>query len=310
VILLRCLVLLMAVTGCTPSAPKPDLHYVLGRPYQADGIWYYPREDFSYDETGLAMVDAARHAPANWWVRIAGSPSRLTADGEAFDESALAASHPTLQLPAIARITNLENGRQVVVRINDRGPASPDRILGVTRRTAELLAAADPSAIRVRVQVLEGESRQVVADLAPEGAKLAIAAAPTGSIETESLAPPPGAAQGAGAHAPAAPQPNVGADPPASAPPLRLPEVVTAVPVRPTTLAIDCGEFSQQQYAEMLRARIPQLGAQITTRYDAPRDRAFMVRVGPVANVAAAEAMRRRATAAGAIDARIVVESQ
>jgi rare lipoprotein A len=310
VILLRCLALLMAMTGCAANAPKPDLHYVLGKPYQAAGVWYYPREDFAYDETGLATVVADQHASAKWWISTAAKPPRLTADGEVFDQGALAAAHPTLQLPAIARITNLENGRQVVVRINDRGPASPDRIVGVTHRTAELLAAADPSAIRVRLQVLEGESRQAVADLVPEGAKLAVAAAPAGSIETESLTPPPGTPEGSGAHAPEAPKPNASADPPTSAPPLRLPEVVTAVPVRPTTLAIDCGDFSQAQYAEMLRARIAQLGAQVTTRYDAPRDRAFMVRLGPVANVAAAETMRRRATAAGAIDARIVVEYQ
>lgn len=305
---MRCLALLMAMTGCTAAGPKPELHYVLGKPYQAGGVWYYPREDFSYDETGLAMVDSAQRR-SNWW-STAGRPPRLTADGEVFDDSALAAEHPTLQLPAIARITNLENGRQVVVRINDRGPASPDRIVGVTHRTAELLAAADPSAIRVRVQVLEGESRQAVADLVPEGAKLAVAAAPAGSIQAESLAPPPGASEGSGAHASAQPKPNANADPPASAPPLRLPEVVTAVPVGPTTLAIDCGDFSQLQYAEMLRARIAQLGAQVAPRYDAPQDRAFMVRLGPVANVAAAEAMRRRATAAGAIDARIIIEYQ
>jgi cell division protein FtsN len=205
----------------------------------------------------------------------------------------------------------LENGHQVAVRINDRGPVPPDRIVAVTRRTAELLAAADPSAIRVRVQVLEGESRQAVANLATEeGAKLAVAAAPAGLVQAETLVPPPGAAQGTGAQAPAAPKPNASADPPASAPPLRLPEVVTAVPARPTTLAIDCGEFSRFEYAEMLRARIAPLGAQVSTRYDAPRDRAFMVRLGPAANVADAEAMRRRATAAGAVDARIIVEYQ
>jgi len=314
VILLRCLALLIVMTGCTAHAPKPEVHYELGKPYQAGGVWYYPREDFSYDETGLAFVINDTQTAGKWWqatVRsLTGGPPRLTADGELFDNGALAAAHPTLQLPAIARITNLENGRQVMVRINDRTPTSPERIIAITRRTGELLAAADPGAMRVRVQVVEGESRQALADLTPEGAKLAVAAAPAGSVQTESLAPPPGASQGAGAHAQASPKPKATADQSSSAPPLRLPEVVTAVPVRRTVLAIDCGDFSQAQFAGMLQARVARLGAHVTTSYDAPRDRAFKVLIGPLPTVAAAEAMRGKAVAAGAIDARIVVEYQ
>jgi rare lipoprotein A len=314
VILLRCLALLMVLAGCTVSAPPPSLHYELGKPYQSGGVWYYPRENLTYDDTGLAFVieEAPAATTGKWWMgvarSVAGAPPRLTADGELFDEGALAAAHPTLQLPAIARITNLENGRQVVVRINDRAPSSPDRVIAITSRTAQLLAAADPAAIRVRVQVLEGESRQVLADLTPADAKLAVAAAPAGSVQAESLAPPSGAAQGAGAIAQASPKAQSGADPPASAPPTRLPEVVTAVPVRPTALAVDCGDFSQAQFAAMLQARVAALGARVTTSYDAPRESAFIVRIGPLPNTAAAEAMRRRAVAAGAIDARIVVQ--
>jgi len=238
-----------------------------------------------------------------------GTPPRLTADGETFDQTALAAAHPTLQLPALARITNLENGRQVLVRINDRAPASPDRLVEITRRTAELLAAADPQAVRVRLQVLEGESRRLVAELRPEGPRLAVATAPAGAVQAETLAPLPGAVQEANART-AAPQPRSAdnADPIPPAIPLRLPEAVTAVPVRPTTLEIDCGDFSALQYAELMRARLSQLGARTTTSYDAPRDQAYMVRIGPLPTVAAAEAMRRRAAAAGATDARIVVE--
>ena len=99
---------------------------MLGAPYQAGGVWYYPRESYEGQETGLATVYPSGHA-------------ELTADGEVFDQTALAAAHQTLQLPAIARLTNLENGRQVLVRINDRGPATPHRLIEVTRRTATLL---------------------------------------------------------------------------------------------------------------------------------------------------------------------------
>ncbi|HET6196066.1 MAG TPA: septal ring lytic transglycosylase RlpA family protein, partial [Acetobacteraceae bacterium] len=241
---------------------------------------------------------------------VTGQPPRLTADGELFDNGALAAAHPTLQLPAIARITNLENGRQVTVRINDRAPASPDRVIAITRRTGELLAAADPGAIRVRVQVVEGESRRSSMDLTASVHAAGMVPAPSISVQEESLPPPSGIAQGAGGHAPV--QSRSGADPalPPTPAVTRLPEVVTTVPVRRTVLAIDCGDFSQAQFAGMLQARVARLGAHVTTSYDAPRDRAFRVLIGPLPNVAAAEATRGRAVAAGAIDARIVVEYQ
>ena len=98
--------------ACNLQSPAPHPHYVLGAPYQAAGVWHYPR--VSEDADGPASPRSIRPA-----IRA------LTADGEAFDQAALAASHRTLQLPAIARLTNLENGRQIDVRINDRGPANP-----------------------------------------------------------------------------------------------------------------------------------------------------------------------------------------
>ena len=95
----------------------------------------------------------------------------LTTDGEAFDQTALAAAHQTLQLPAIVRLTNLENGLQVLVRINDRGPATPHRLIEVTRRTATLLRFPGDAAVRVRLEVLPAESHAAV-DAVPGAPKL------------------------------------------------------------------------------------------------------------------------------------------
>ena len=95
--------LVLVAFGCAPPL-KPDPHYVLGKPYQAGGVWFYPRETFEFNETGLAAV-------------VTNEAARLTADGEVFDQTALTAGHPTIQLPAIARLTNLENGREVTVPV-------------------------------------------------------------------------------------------------------------------------------------------------------------------------------------------------
>ncbi len=116
----------------------------------------------------------------------------LTADGEAFDETALAAAHQTSQLPAIVRVTNLENGLQTVVRLNDRGPATPHRLIEVTRGVATLLHFGRDDGVRVRVQVLPAESHAAV-DAVPGAPTLDIAAAPVGAVQQTDLPPPGGA---------------------------------------------------------------------------------------------------------------------
>ncbi len=281
------------LAGCTARRPPAMPHYELGGSYQAAGFWHYPREEFARSETGLAEV-IGTHAP-------------MTADGEAFDQTALAASHPTLQLPALARLTNLDNGRSVVVRINDRGPASPWRAVGITRRTAELLAAADPKAIPVRLEVLEDESRRMAAALRPEST-LDVARAPRPDVQVENLAAPDGARQSATQAAVRSDHtPEVQA-PAAAAVPLRLPEAVTQFPVRPHDFTIECAAFSRADYANLLRGQLQSLGAVTVTDYAAPRDRAYIVRIPGIATAAAADALLQQARSAGATDARIVVE--
>lgn len=295
--------LLLALAGCMGREQPGDVRYVVGEPYQTGGVWRYPRENFTYDDTGIATVASE-------------SVGRLTADGEANDQSALIAAHRTLQLPAVARITNLENGRQTVVRINDRGPADPARLIAVSQRTIVLLAPADPRAFRVRVQLLSDESRQLAtvllnrpgAAVSPDAPRIQVAAAPTGGVASETLAPPPGVATRGGASAPTGPvratvaaavQPDI---------PLRLPETLTAVYPRPGQLAIECATFGRLEYAEVMRRRIARLNPRVTTDYNAPRDAAYIVRLGPFTTLAQAEAMLRQALAEGVPDARIIVE--
>ena len=172
-----------------PSVPT----YLVGEPYAINGVWQYPREDFQFNETGLA--------------RLAGGHASRTASGEPFDQTALAAAHRTLPLPSIVRVTNLESGRQVLLRLNDRGPDAIGRMLELTAGAGRALGVTNPDATKVRVEVLEAESKAAIAEVqgnpaAPPSAAAATApqvtAAPKGGVQAESLAPPSGAASTAG----------------------------------------------------------------------------------------------------------------
>ncbi|MGH7040847.1 MAG: septal ring lytic transglycosylase RlpA family protein [Acetobacteraceae bacterium] len=302
--------LLPAACSFPPAPPHP--HYALGTAYQADGVWHYPRRQLDAVATGLAAVAASDHPP-------------LTADGEAFDQDALAAGSPSLQLPAIARLTNLANGRQVEVRINDRGPADPGRLVVVTRRVANLLGIPQGGTTPVRLDVLPGPSQAAEAAL-PGAPALAMAALPVGAVTATALGPAGGAsvdptriALAPVAPAPAAPAPVAPdiAPPDRPAPaggivPALSGQVTQSAPV-PTALWVRLDSFIEYQYAAMLTARLAGLHP-VIRREIADGEEQFVVRIGPfvpgVRGVAAADATLRQAIRAGAGDARIVVEQE
>jgi rare lipoprotein A len=146
-------------TAAAPSTPKAKKQgfYRVGEPYRVGGVLYTPKIDWDYDRTGRA----------SWYGP--GFHGQLTANGERFDQNALTAAHQTLPLPSVVRVTNLDNGRSVVLRVNDRGPFVPGRILDVSRRAAQLLKFHDKGTTRVRVEILEDESRQAAAELGWRG---------------------------------------------------------------------------------------------------------------------------------------------
>ena len=277
--------------GCTPAL-KPDPHYVLGKPYQVGRVWFYPRESYDLDQTGLASV-------------LQGNAVRLTTDGEVFGQTAMAAAYPTIQLPAIARLTNLETGREVTVRLNDRGPGDPHRLVEVTRRTAALLGMPPNGVARVRLRVLPNESH-AAADALPGAPSLAVAAAPRGGVQVAELAPLPGVRQGGGAALPAAPVAG-----PAQAvvapPPMRLPETVAQTAPQPGRLMVELDTFEEYQYAAVQRAVMGAAGARIVSIVDG-RTHRFRVEVGPLPDAAHADAVLDQALASGIPDARIVVD--
>ncbi len=114
------------------SLPKGGGHYKVGKPYKVAGRTYVPREDRSYDRTGVA----------SWYGEA--FHGRRTANGEIFDMGGLSAAHPTLPLPTYSRVTNLANGQSVVVRISDRGPFAHDPSIDASTRTPQVLAFPPP----------------------------------------------------------------------------------------------------------------------------------------------------------------------
>jgi len=122
-------------------------HYKTGKPYRVAGRTYYPLSTASgYDQTGMA----------SWYGRD--FHGKLTANGERYDMHALSAAHKTLPLPSLVRVTNLENGRSVVVRVNDRGPFVKRRLIDLSWAAANALGYAGQGTARVRVQSLDTAS--------------------------------------------------------------------------------------------------------------------------------------------------------
>ena len=284
--------ILLVIPGCVrrhppaPVLPASHPHYLLGEPYQAGGHWYYPTENYALDTTGIASVQPT----------VAG----LTADGELADPGALTAAMQTIQLPAIARVTNLENGRQVLVRVNELGPASPARVIAVSPRAALLLAMPPSGVARVHVQVDEVLSRRLTDQLGG-GPRLQIATAPSAAITAEALGPPGGAAGPArtiGGSVAEATGPVV---------PDRLPERITSTYANPGQLILRCGVFGRFTYANAVAARLSGLGADVVRSRDG-RQTAYAVQAGPFATIAQADAALAEALRAGVVDARISVE--
>lgn len=282
----------LLLAGCGPrkTAQAPAPHYTVGTAYEAGGVWRYPAEDFQLDATGIAAVLPDR--------------TGLTADGEAYDEAAMAAAHPTLQLPAIARVTNLETGLQALVRVNDRGPANPARLIGLTRAAAHRLGVSPDGPARVRVQVESGPSQALRDSL--QGGAAGVAAAPRGAVASTTLEPLPGIGRSSRGRSAAAVVPAAAAPLEADVVPDRLPDTVVQVAATPGQLWIRAGEFGLRRYADQVSGRLGGLARVESARTG--RGQVFRVRSGPYRDVAAADMALDRAVHAGLTDAHIVVE--
>ncbi len=313
------LVLAAALSGCTevqylshlykqmdepapvssPSAQEGT--FKVGKPYKVDGQWYQPREQYEFVETGVA----------SWYGP--GFHGRRTANGEVFRRDELTAAHRTLQMPSLVRVTNLDNGRSVVVRINDRGPFKRGRVIDVSEKAAELLGFKGQGTAKVRLEVLREESLRL-ADVArsgvvtrgyEEGYQVASASSlydgglVPGSVSRETLITP--AEEGPRGLAHAVPgHVREGAfypDP-----------LVAEAAVQPASLYVQAGAFSNQNNAWALREKLSYFNnAQVYT-VQVGRQSYYRVRIGPLGRVEEADEVLSRLVNAGHRDAMIVVE--
>jgi len=146
--------LLLIATGCSTSAP-PIAGMKVGKPYAIGGKTYYPAHEPSYDKVG----DASWYGP--------GFHGKYTASGEVFNQNDMTAAHPTLPMPSLVRVTNLANGKSVMVRINDRGPFKSNRIIDLSKQAATALNLL--SVGKVRVQYLPEETNDYIAQAMDTG---------------------------------------------------------------------------------------------------------------------------------------------
>lgn len=307
------------INGPAPEGPA-DGAYKVGKPYQIAGIWYYPAEDFEYDETGIASWYGAQFHGLK------------TANGETYDMNALTAAHRTLPMPSFVRVTNLENGRSIVLKVNDRGPFAKGRIIDISRRGAQLLGFQQQGTARVRVQILADRSRAVAArvqnseELARVGSPITVDKLPKTSVSAETL-PAPGGAEAAPASAggkvvvasvaegnravlehASGTIPNTTVPSEQAAMTVDPDAAVRLESVKPTSIFVQAGAFGVYDNANKVRARLSTLGNVFLDQVLVEGRDLYRVRIGPIASVQEADDVLSRVVVTGYPDARIIVD--
>ncbi|MCB1563569.1 MAG: septal ring lytic transglycosylase RlpA family protein [Alphaproteobacteria bacterium] len=326
---LICMPLLMA--GCTEvelashlaknipgGPPQSEGTFKVGTPYKVEGKWYKPQETYSHTETGIA----------SWY----GSDfhGKKTANGEIFDMNELTAAHRTLQLPSLIRVTNLENGRSLIVRVNDRGPFKRGRVLDMSKKGAELLGFKNKGTAKVKIQLLSEESR-AIAQAARRGQdtsgveiamnenrfdpRLQTGRASSGAPSASQSAPP--------RQVPIQPveiQPQISAPPSAEVEVASVPghtgsagnfypdPVVQQLPVSPTSIYVQAASFGDRSNAQRLAMNLQPFGQAKVYPAMVNGRQFYRVRFGPMGDVAQADALLERLAGGGHNEPIIVVD--
>ena len=270
--------------------------YKIGNPYQVGGVWYYPERDLAYDETGIG----------SWYGdEFAG---RLTANGEIFDPDMVTAAHKTLPMPSVVRVTNLDNGKSLVVRINDRGPFVAGRIIDLSREAARLIGYRDQGIARVRVQVLAEQTLRLE-KLAKDGNFTEI----TGDVSampTVAAVEQPEVSMKATSSSGKTVDSDVEDDNVSALELLarsRVGEVITVAPIE-TQIWVQVGAFYAEANASNVLAKVEIVGAGQVSPVDVSGQTLHRVRIGPLSSVEAADRALDGVIGLGFSGARIVVD--
>jgi rare lipoprotein A len=295
--------------------------YKVGAPYTIDGVTYTPMEEFQHVETGIA----------SWYGP--GFHGKSTANGETYDQSDHTAAHRTLQMPSVVLVTNLDNGRSTVVRVNDRGPYARGRVLDVSRAAAEELDMTHSGTARVRIEQLSMES-QGMKDIALNGGGASEQRAALDKYIAGRRGPPPVAATAQATSPPPTPSVTV----PASLPPPVLPNprspavtplvasgsagqgkgsgqqptlatIASAAAAHPSGgFYVQTGAFSTVGNAEKQRGLVSSYGLSEISPASAGGREVYRVRLGPYTTSDAAGIVADRLKRSGYGDARVVAD--
>ena len=244
--------------------------YKVGKPYKIMGKTYYPKEDYSYSEVGVA----------SWY----GSDfhNKKTANGEKYDMHTLTAAHRTLPLPSIVKVTNLENGRSLVLRVNDRGPYAKNRIIDISKRGAQLLGFQTKGTAKVRVELMEKESKELKAALTGQKIEPVMASAkkttPIKKMEYAAVEP------------------------------LRLDNPYNAAGgvTAEKSYFVQAGSFAKHDAAKDLSSKLSRFGKSKVAQADVDGSRYYRVRIGPFSFPEEAEVTLAKVKNYGIYNAKIV----
>lgn len=261
------------------AVPKGGGRYQVGKAYQVRGKWYQPKEEPGYNKTGLASwYGSAFHG-------------RRTANGEVYDLYHLSAAHPTFPLPSYARVTNLENGTSVIVRVNDRGPFHENRIIDLSYAAAVKIGVWPKGTGLVEVRAIDPAHADE--RLSPSTVAVAPARASAATVAT----PPPASPS----NRPTSSSTAALAERAIDAKPL---------PVGTARIYLQLGAYGDRANAEraMLGAQRAGLGDLAIVSVAIAGRTIHRVRLGPLADADAADAMTRRVQRLGLGTPRVAIE--
>jgi rare lipoprotein A len=306
------LMVILGVAGCAETQlaihgakrligkSDKDFHtkYKIGKPYQIRGVWYYPEEDYKYDESGIA----------SWYgTKFHG---RKTANGEIYNMNALTAAHRTLPMPSYVRVTNLENGRSLILLVNDRGPFARGRIIDISRRGSQLLNFQKQGTARVRVQLMADQSRVLKsrisnqAELVKTGSPITVGPLPKAKVQKQLLEP----AGGESTSPPAkAFNPIEDTKPAVAVEDSVITDTVVQVPIINTNIFVQVGAYSRFDNANKVRAKLSPLGQVELSQVLVNGRDLYRVRVGPMNSVGLADLMLASLSDYGYPESRIIV---